>query len=220
MSRKLAGGLFVLLLCISSQAHAALSAADYSGYGGIGFYLGGAQFTGDQTVAQYADPRLTGGFVFSYGISSSLVADFTVGWAWSRLDSNDPRYYTVAVVPIFTPGLRYMLRDGKRNRPYIGAGGGAYNWFVQTYDLGAAVDPITNERLRRVDWGVYGLVGVTRQMSPKITMIADGVYNYVFSSDTQDFPSGYNGNMSYFELRLGVTFWFSLSTKVDTGLPE
>jgi len=217
MSHILRGGLFVLLLSASTIPCAA---EDYTGYGGIGLYLGGATFTGDQTVSQYAEPRLTGGFVFTYGVSSRLLADFTVGWVWNRLDSDDERYYTVTVVPLFTPGVRYELLGGKKTRPYLGGGGGFYNWFIQTEDLGAAVDPITNERLRRVDWGVYGIAGVSRQMSKKITMTGDGVYNYIFASDSYSYPSGFNGDKSYFELRLRVTFWFSLSERVDTGLPE
>jgi hypothetical protein len=217
MSRSLAGGLFVLLLLTFPSPS---RAADYTGYGGVGLYLGAASFTGDETISQYAEARLTGGFVFSYGISSKLTGDLTVGWAWNHLDSNDDRYYVASVVPIFVPGVRYEFREGKRYRPYLGAGGGFYNWFIQTEDLGAAVDPVTNERLRRVDPGIYGLLGATRQMSPKITLTGDGVYNYIFASDTESYPSGFSGNKSYLELRLRVTFWFSLSERVDTGLPE
>jgi hypothetical protein len=212
----LAGGLFVLLLLGSVIPCAA---DDYSGWGGIGLRGGVAVFTADQTISQNAEPRLSGMFVFSYGISNPLILDITVGWAWNRLNTNDQRYYVASVVPLFTPGVRYELRHGTM-RPYIGGGGGFYNWFIQTQDLGAAVDPATNERLRRVDWGVYGIAGVSRQMSKKITMTGDAVYNYIFAEDTQSFPTSYNGNKAYVEFRLGVTFWFSLSEKVDTGLPE
>jgi hypothetical protein len=216
MSRMFAGGLFVLLLLGSVLP---CSATDYSGWGGIGLRGGVAVFTQDQTISQYAQPALDGMFVFSYGVSTPLILDITVGWAWNHLDTNDNRYYVASVVPLFTPGVRYELKQGTM-RPYLGAGGGFYNWFIQSYDLGAAVDPVTNERLRRVDWGVYGIAGVTRQMSKKITMTGDGVYNYIFAQDTQAFPSGYGGNKAYVEFRLGVTFWWSLSEKVDTGLPE
>ena len=217
MSRMLAGGLFVLLLLVTATPCAA---TDYAGWGGIGLRGGVAVFTQDETISKYAQPALSGEFVFSYGVSTPLLLDFTVGWAWNQLDTNDERYYVATSVPIFTPGVRYELRTGKTMRPYIGGGGGVYNWFIQTQDLGAAVDPVTNERLRRADWGVYGVVGTTRQMSKSITMTGDAVYNYIFASDTESFPSGYNGNKAYFDFRLGVTFWFSLSEKVDTGLPE
>ena len=217
MSRTLAGGLIVLLLSVTALPSAA---ADYGGYGGIGLRLGGVKFTADESITQDAEARLSGEFVFTYGVNSNLNADITVGWAWNRLNTNDVRYYVASAVPLFTPGVRYELRAGKTNRPYIGAGGGFYNWFIQTHDLGAAVDPVTGERLRRVDWGIYGLAGMTRQMSPKITMTGDLVYNYIFAADEQSFPSAYNGNKAYFDLRLGVTFWWSLSEKVDTGLPD
>ena len=104
-------------------------------------------------------------------------------------------------------------------RPFVGGGGGAYNWSILTQDLGAAKDPVTFERLRRVDLGVYGIVGVERQMSKHITMMIDGNYTHIFADDKVRFPTGYNGAKSYFQVRLGATFWFSLSERIDTGLP-
>ena len=104
-------------------------------------------------------------------------------------------------------------------RPFVGGGGGLYNWSILSEDLGAAKDPVTYERLRRVDLGIYGIVGVERQMSRHITMVADGNYTHIFAADEESFPSGYGGDKSYFQVRIGVTFWFSLSERIDTGLP-
>jgi hypothetical protein len=35
-----------------------------------------------------------------------------------------------------------------------------------------------------------------------------------------NFPSGFNGDKAYFAARIGATFWFSLSERIDTGLPD
>ena len=51
-------------------------------------------------------------------------------------------------------------------------------------------------------------------------MTADGSYHYIMAKDEKRFPSGYNGDKAYAQVRLGVTFFFSLSEKIDTGLPE
>jgi hypothetical protein len=40
------------------------------------------------------------------------------------------------------------------------------------------------------------------------------------AKDVKDFPSGFNGDKAYAQFRLGVTFYFSLSEKIDSGLPE
>src|SRR5437867_145266 len=87
-------------------------------------------------------------------------------------------------------------------------------------DLGSATDPATFERLRRARPGFHGMVGMERRMSKHIGMTADGSYHYIMAKDEKRFPSGYNGDKAYAQVRLGVTFFFSLSEKIDTGLPE
>ncbi len=177
------------------------------------------KFIQDRITAEDAKPRFSGDLVFSYVTSDHLWMDLTVGYAWNRLDKNDDRYWLATSVPV-TLGFRYLVRDGKKMRPYLGGGGGMYVWSIQTKDLGAAKDPVTFERLRRADPGIYGMVGVQRQTSKHIAMTAEGVYHYIFASNPKDFPSGYNGNKGYAQVRLGVTFYFTLSERIDTGLPE
>jgi len=216
MIRKLAGGLFVLLLTATATPAAA---SDLTGSGGVGIRGGTLVFTQDKTITENSQPRLSGDLVLSYAWTDHMTADITVGYGWNRLDTHDPRYYVATVVPLFPIGLRYKLWDGKTLRPYLGAGGGLYNWSILTQDLGAAKDPVTFERLRRVDAGVYGIVGAERQLSKHITAVLDGNYTHIFANDQDRFPTGYSGAKSYFQFRLGVSFWFSLSERIDTGLP-
>ena len=195
------------------------SASDLVGFGGIGIRGGMIKFIQDRITAEDAKPRLSGDLVFSYVTSDHLWMDLTVGYAWNRLDKNDDRYWLATSVPV-TLGFRYLVRDGKKMRPCIGGGGGMYVWSIQSKDLGAAKDPVTFERLRRADPGIYGMVGVQRQTSKHIAVTGEGVYHYIFASNPKDFPSGYNGNKGYAQVRLGVTFYFTLSERIDTGLPE
>jgi hypothetical protein len=216
MSRSVVGGLLALLV---TAVPLSAPAQDLVGNGSIGFRGGIARFYQDKMTAENASARFSAELVFSYVYSNHLWFDVTAGYAWNRIGDN-PDYWMVQSVPLFTGGARYQFWEGKKMRPYIGGGGGFYVWAIQSKDLGAAKDPITFERYRRADLGVYGLIGVEREMSPHIHATADGVYNHIFSEDLNDFPSGYNGNKGYAQFRLGVTFYFSLSERIDTGLPE
>jgi len=188
------------------------------GYGGVGFRGGSLMFLADPDIEKDAKPRLSGDFNFTYVYDENLYADVQVGYAWNRL-GDDPERYVVSSVPI-TIGARYLLMQRRRNRPFIGAGGGLYVWTVHTKDLGAGKDPSTFERLRRGDLGFYLMGGVQRRLKQNMTASADISYHTILAENVSDFPSGYNGNKSYMQARLGITFFFSLSERLDSVLPE
>ncbi|MBI4364290.1 MAG: outer membrane beta-barrel protein [Candidatus Latescibacteria bacterium] len=205
----------ILLAGLSTSS----SASDIVGSGGIGARGGTLLFTQDAQIKEDAQPRLSGDAVFSYVWSDHLTFDVTVGYGWNRLTTGDTNYYVVTATPL-TLGARFFLRDGRSWRPYVAGGGGMYVWSILTRDLGAAKDPLTFERLRRARPGMHGLLGVERRMGKHISMTGDLGYHYIFAEDTDNFPSGFNGNKAYAQARLGVTFYFSLSERIDTGLPE
>lgn len=188
------------------------------GYGGIGFRGGIPKFTGDADIKKDASPRLSGDLAFAYVYDDDIVADLNIGYAWNRL-GEDKDLFVVTSVPM-TIGARYLFKRQSRLRPYVGLGGGAYIWTIHTKDLSASKDPITFERLRRADLGFYGVAGAERRMSKYVTANADVSYHSIMAEDTEAFPSGYNGNKSYLLARLGITFFFSLSERLDQGLPE
>jgi len=188
------------------------------GYGGIGIRGGTLQFLSDADIEKDATPRLSGDLAFSYVYDDNLYADVQAGYGWNRL-GDDPDRYVVSTVPL-TVGFRYLLLPRRRNRPFVGAGGGLYVWTVHTKDLGAGKDPATFERLRRGDLGFYVVGGVQRRMKQNITTSADISFHNILAKDVHDFPSGYNGNKSYVQARLGITFFFTLSERLDTVLPE
>jgi len=216
MSRNFVGGLLLILLAGTATPS---SATDLVGAGGIGARGGSLLFTQDIPTDKQARARLLGDIVFSYVLTDHMTFDVTTGYGWNRLDSGNQEFYVMTSTPI-TLSARYFLRDGKVWRPYIGAGGGVYVWSVLTHDLGAAKDPVTFERLRRARPGFHGMAGMERRMSKHISMTGDVGYHYILAKDLVRFPSGYNRDKAYMDGRLGVTFYFSLSEKIDTGLPE
>lgn len=225
MLRNVVGGLLALLV---TALPLSASASELVGFGGIGFRGGIAKFASEsntplgannQPLPNGTKPRLSGDLVFSYVFTDHIWGDLTVGYGWNRLNTDDNRFWLESAVPI-TGGVRYLIHDGARMRPYLGAGGGMYVWSIQSKDLGAAKDPITFERFRRADPGVYGVVGVERTMSKHINLTGDAVYHHILAENTTDFPSGYNGNKGYIQVRLGVSFYFTLTERIDTGLPE
>lgn len=215
MSRNLVGGIAVLLLLAIAVPSAA---SDLVGFGGVGFKGGSLLFLQDTDLKEDASPRLSGDLVFSYVYSDHLDLDLNVGYGWNRL-GDDERFWLASTVPM-TLGVRYLMMDGRKYRPYVGAGGGMYVWSVQSKDLGAAKDLQTFERLRRADLGFYGVAGVERQMSKHIVVTGDLGYHYILAEDTTDFPTAFNGNKGYVQTRIGVSFFFNLSERVDSGFPE
>jgi len=216
MYRNLVGGLLIILLAGSATPSLA---TDLVGSGGIGARGGTLIFTQDIPTKEQARPRLSGDVVFSYVKSDHLTLDVTAGYGWNRLESGTPQFYVATATPITLSG-RYFLRDGKTWRPYLGAGGGVYVWSVLNRNLDAAKDPTTFERLRRARPGFHGLAGMERRMTKHITMTGDFGYHYILAKDLAHFPSGYNRDKAYAQFRLGVTFFFSLSERIDSGLPE
>lgn len=216
MSRNFVGGLLLILLAGSTTPS---WASDILGSGGIGARGGTLIFTQDVPTKTQASPRLLGDLVFTYVWTDHVSLDVTAGYGWNRLRSETPQFYAVTTTPI-TLGGRFFLRDGKTWRPYIGAGGGLYVWSVLNQALSAAKDPLTFEVLRRARPGFYGVGGMERRMSKHISMTGDLGYHYIMAKDLVHFPSGYNRDKAYAQVRVGVTFYFSLSEKIDTGLPE
>jgi len=237
MARTVAKGLIALLMLASASLARAQSPTPTDGTapgtsapktkviyeslvgsGGVGFQGGVPIFTADSLVAANATPRLSGDLSFTYVWDDNLVGDLNFGYAWNRLGDNEDFWMVNAFS--MTLGTRYLMKRQHRLRPYIGAGGGAYIWTIQTKDLSASQDPVTYERLRRADFGIYGTAGVERRMSNSVTASADAAYNYIFAADPADFPSGFGGDKAYLQFRLGVKFYFSLSDRLDQGLPE
>jgi outer membrane protein W len=234
MSRTLVGGLLAFLLfgtaplaraqeptldgTVVSTTKPRVVYESLLGYGGIGFRGGTLKFLSDPDIKKDATPRLAGDLSFTYVYDDNLYLDLMIGYGWNRLGSDIERY-VVSTVPM-TVGARYIMLQRHRNQPFIGAGGGAYIWTIHTKDLGAGKDPVTFERLRRADLGFYVTGGVQRRMSQYITASADLSYHQILAENKADFPSGYNGNKSYVQARLGITFFFSLSERLDTALPQ
>jgi outer membrane protein W len=224
MPRIFGGGLAVLLLAGLATPS---GASDYVGSGTLGIRGGLVKFSsnglsyalGGRTLQADPQPRLSGDLVFGYVWSDRVTTDLTVGFGWNRLNTNDPNFWIAAASPLTVTG-RYLLRSDEHWRPYVGVGGGLYVWSILSKDLGPASDPITFERLRRARPGGHAMIGMERRFTKHFGATVDGAYHYIFAQDTENFPNGYNGNKGYYQVRAGVNVFFSLSERIDTGLPE
>ena len=233
MSRFLRGGLLAFLLM---GFVASASASDLTGMAAVGIRGGGALFlTGldpqrtaldgqgrQVSIGQKVSPRLAGDLVFGYVWSDHITLEANTSWAWSRLtsgsDALQDSFFVATSVP-FLFSARYLLRDNKTWRPYLGGGGGIYWVSVLSRDLGPAKDPQTFERLRKAAPGIFGTVGVEKRFTKLVTGTADVAYHYTFSEDQGRFPRGFSGNKSYVQLRLGMNFHFSVSERIESGFP-
>lgn len=235
MTRLLRGGLLAFLMMGVSVC---ASADDLTGHASIGFRAGVTQFTSGlnyDRIRTYSGtgapilwdkkvkPRASGDLVFGYAYSDHIKFDIWTSWAWSRFESRAPgaadSYYVATVTPVLL-GARYLARKGHPWRPYIGVGGGVYWWSMLNKDLSAAKDPATYVRYRKGVAGFYGNLGVERRFSKYITGTADVVYHYLLAKNVTDFPSGFNQNKSYVQVRAGINFYFSVSERIETGFPE
>lgn len=231
----LRGGLLAFLL---TGVFAPAYASDLTGSAFVGFRGGGALFTSGLNYDRLRSidpssgkitlwdtsvkPRLSGDLVFGYVWSDHLTLDLWTSWGWSRFESNAPgaadSFYVVTSVPVLL-GVRYLARDGHPWRPYVGVGGGVYWWSMLNKDLSAAKDPATYQRLRKGVPGLYGNLGVERRFSKYIGGTGDVVYHHLFSKDLEDFPSGFNENKTYVQVRVGISFYFSVSERIESGFP-
>jgi outer membrane protein W len=242
MSRIRRGGLIAFLFL---GFVASASASDLTGMASVGVRGGGALFlsgldperfradrfgnailnaVGDTIwLDQKVSPRLAGDLVFGYAWSDNITLELNTGWAWSRITTGSKAlqdsFFVVTSVP-FVLSARYLMRDGKTWRPYLGAGGGLYWVSILSRDLGPAKDPQTFERLRKAVPGFFGTVGVEKRFTKLVTGTADLAYHHAFSEDRESFPKGFSGSKSYLQARLGFFFHFDVSERIETGFPE
>lgn len=241
MSRILRGGLIAFLFM---GFVASASASDLTGMAGVSVRVGGAYFNqgfnperwetdgqgnfvldanGNRVAVQEnLDPRLAGDLAFQYVWSDHVTIEMSTSFAWSQIAHGSEAYqdsfYVATSVPFLLSG-RYLMRDNKTWRPYFGGGAGGYWVSVLSHDLGPSKDPATYQDIRRFVPGFFLTGGVEKRMTKTMTGTADLAYHYTFWEDTEDFPSGLNGNKSYIQLRLGLVFHFSVSERIETGFP-
>jgi outer membrane protein W len=201
-------GVFILI-----SAPVVSNAQSLAGKGSLGGSIGVMKMLEDEDISKKAGMRGMGDFRMRYFFSDKFTTVITTGFGWTGYPSDTNRIATQ--LPL-TFGLELRPYGNKRVAggrlvPRIGFGGGFYSWVVET-KIGRNVikDPQTKALLRKTDPGAYGEVGVEYTASPNVGVSAGVLYHYIFSEDKTKFPTAFGGNDAFFQVRVGVNYYFSI----------
>jgi hypothetical protein len=195
------------------------------GRGGVGGLLGGSLFYAADDFSKGALPRFSFDAHYRYVFSSRVRAQASPGFTWAAYSKKEPppfvdpafptdqtkENYLALLVPI---SAQLQLTMGKRPwLYYLGAGPGLYRVWVQDHrKVLRDPDPGSLELHRGLFWGFTAEVGVERFLKalPSTSVEVALASHYVFSEDTQKFPSGWNSKIGVMALRVGANYYFDL----------
>ena len=195
------------------------------GQGSLGMRIGVPYFLGDADTKLGQKPRMLISANFGYRFSPAwrLMTDFGFGWVVYKADELAP--YKVVnetdsvatrqdlmtkIVPIDATLIRNFNPDAKKWSPYAGVGF-TINRMEIDNQRRKIQDPATFKPW--VDWapGIHGIIGQELFIPAKPTVALDFSikYTYLFSKNTEDFPSGFSDNDSFLAFNFGVNvhFW-------------
>jgi len=188
--------LFLLPVGFQGAAHA-------QARGTVGAAGGGMLFTADKDMSTDALIRPIGSLLFEYVSPTGVAGVLGAGFGWNAYEG---RPDTLATIWPFTFGLEYRFGHGT-TVPRLGVGGGLYVITILN-KLKVRMDPVSRVRLRTVHPGVYASVGVERFKTEKMSYTLEALWHHIFSEDPQKFKSGYEGNDEFFEVRVGIHYYF------------
>ena len=194
------------------------------GQGSLGFIVGVPFFTGDVDTRYGQRARLIFNANFQYKINPTwrLATGFGYGWIGYRADAPSPYVLDPDGEPMSTkqdvltkiqPITATMIRSFKpaatKWSPY--AGGGINITRMEIVNKRVVIkDPATFDKW--VNWspGLHGLFGTELWMGENKTVSLDWSvrWTYLFSKDTEHFPSGFTNDDSYFNFNFGVNAYF------------
>jgi hypothetical protein len=208
-------GLLFSLLCGTCFSADVTGRAFTGGATGTMFYLADDQMNGSKIraggstlIKSGVKPRPYGDISFGYVFKPYLSALVTVGYGWEAYNFDRMRVATATPV---TAGIE--CRYGTRKYvPKAGIGAGYYVWSVLE-DRRVMKDRITREELKRGDPGGYVMVGLDYFVRPDVAITWDAVGHYIFSKDTEAFPSGYAYDKNLLAIKLGLRYYFAPQKK-------
>jgi len=202
------------------------SAQVKSGMGSLGANVGVPIFLSDSDTKTGQVPRLLAQADFQYVFSPHwrLAAQF--GYGWIGYKDGIPSPYPL--IDPDTGGLVYTMQDvltkfqplalsmlyapkGQTGKwgPYIG-GGGSITRMEIVEKRKRIQDPATFDEWVNWGFGVQVLAGAEYFIPSKRTVSLDfsARYNYLFTKNTENFPSGFTDNDSYVNINFGVNVYF------------
>jgi len=208
----------VFLFVTSSPA---AEPVDLVGRGSIGASAGIMKFYTGQNFKE-GDLRFIGEAQFKYNFSEHFAGEFTAGFGWNAYPIGDTDEDTLAVVAPVIFGLEYRnrIKDG----PVFwhgGGGGGLYFLGIKNEDNKWAQGNNGTETLKWTSPGLYGKLGVEHLWNSGASMNLDFLTHYIFSDDSAKFPDGWgNQNTGYWEIRVGVNYYFRIKGDKKEGDKE
>jgi hypothetical protein len=199
--------------------------------GSIGGSIGVPFFITDPNMSSGQEPRIILKYHFGYVITDKWRLSTRGGFGWVGYDQ------TLAPFPLpeccgtfdltkvdqlstvnpftFTMNYTHILSDSWML--FAGAGPGIYRINILN-DRKTIWDPVTFERFTWWSPGI-SLEGGGEFFFPanrNVSLEFMSTYNWIFSSDYDRYPSGYNGDHSYIDFDFGVNVYFGLgSPKVE-----
>jgi hypothetical protein len=202
--------------------------------GSLGASVGVPFFLTDSDMKTGQSPRLIFKYHFGYVITEKWRFSTRGGFGWVGYDAvpapfplqqccGDPPDETkgdqLSIVMPFTFTMNYTHTLNDSWMLFGGLGPGLYNINIQN-DRKTVHDPITFQRYK---WWAPGIAleGGAEFFFPSnrnVSLEFMSTYNYMFSSDEETYPSGYNGNHSFVDFNFGVNVYFGLGTPEVEGV--
>jgi len=227
------------MLALLTVASACLAAEDEPAYkpgrGGVGGQFGGSTFAIDRIFggadwfADYshaAMPRFAFAGQFRYVSSNRWRWQISPGFTWTAyrtgtvipfVDRNFPgdqvKDGMIALVAPMTLQAQFVVRRGHWFY-HAGAGPGLYRVWVEN-DRKVLADPATFRLHRGIYPGAVFELGAERFLKAITTTSVEATWvtHLAFTQRDQQFPSGYNSNLAFSELRIGVNYYFDPARK-------
>jgi hypothetical protein len=168
--------------------------------------------------------RLAFQAVFRYQMSPSWRWQIAPGFTWagykegSPIPFTDPNFPTattkndmlVLTLPL-TAQLQYTMDRG-RWRHHLGVGGGAYRVWIENQRK-VLQDPVSTKRHSGTYSGLDAEIGSEYflQSLSTVSLEYSAGGHWIFAERDEQFPSGYNSFIGYFDLRFGANYHFSPS---------
>jgi len=207
------------------------------GQGSLGARIGVPYFLSDFDTKDGQKPRLLASANFGYRFSPNwrLMTDFGFGWVVYKDDAPLPYKVTnstdsiqvkqdlmTKIVPVDATLIHVFDGDAKKWSPYIGAGLSITRMEIDNQRR-KIQDPATFKPW--INWapGVHAMIGeeLFLQSNENVSLDFSIRYTYLFSENTEDFPSGFTGKDSYLNASFGVNvhFWPGGKKPVEAVAP-
>jgi hypothetical protein len=212
------------VLAAASPCLAADSTGAVPRRGGVGGKIGGSFFYADADYSMGAQPRFDFAGSLRYVFTPWLRFQFSPEFTWSAYAKDEPvpftdpghpgdvtkEQYLTLLLPVHAQ-LQFTVSRGQWIY-YLGAGPGVYRVIVENR-RDVLKDPLTLKLHRGLYPGVTGELGAERFLRalPNTSIDFSLANHFVFAVRDEQFPAGFNSNISAIAARVGANYYFDLN---------